>query len=68
MNYKWKVLGSTGNEYHVALDDGEFRCNCIGYENHKKCYHSSYIKSCYEKKITPKETASSVNKIKIFNN
>ena len=67
MNNEWIIFGSTGNKYTVRLVDNIFECSCIGFENHDKCYHSSYIKDCVSKKIKPKQKASFVNKINIFN-
>ena len=64
MKSKWSITGSTGNKYIVHLKNNIFQCNCIGYENHSKCYHSKYIEKCIDNRIKPKELLS--KKINIF--
>jgi hypothetical protein len=64
MKNKWSIIGSTGNKYTIFLKNNIFQCNCIGYENHNKCYHSKYIEKCMEKDIKPKEILG--RKIRIF--
>lgn len=61
---EWNVVGSTGIHYTVTLNEDGLRCNCIGFSNHEKCYHSSYIKSCIDKNIKPSKIIR--KKIKIF--
>mgnify|MGYP001387614343 CR=1 FL=1 len=64
MKNKWSIVGSSGTRYTVSLKNNTFQCNCIGYENHNKCYHSKYIQECFKKNIEPKEVI--VKKINIF--
>ncbi len=65
-NNTFKIIGSTGNEYTITRShDGRMICDCIGFSNHEKCYHSSYVKDCLDKNISPKKVINKV--VKIFN-
>ena len=35
----WTVKGSKGNEYTVKLQNGEYSCECIGFQYRKHCKH-----------------------------
>ena len=35
----WTVTGSKGNEYTVKLQNGEYSCECIGFQYRKHCKH-----------------------------
>ena len=35
----WTVTGSKGNEYTVKLQDGEYSCECVGFQYRKHCKH-----------------------------
>ena len=39
----WTVTGSKGNEYTVKLQNGEYSCECVGFQYRKDCKH---IKQC----------------------
>ena len=35
----WTVKGSKGNEYTVKLQNGEYSCECVGFQFRKHCKH-----------------------------
>ena len=39
----WTVTGSKGDKYTVNLQNGEYSCDCIGFQYRKDCKH---IKQC----------------------
>jgi len=45
MQTRWTVKGSRGDEYTVRLETGKYRCNCPGYQYHRKCKHAASIAS-----------------------
>jgi hypothetical protein len=45
---RWTVQGSRGDEYTVRLETGKYRCNCPGYQYHRKCKHATSIASQQE--------------------
>jgi hypothetical protein len=62
---QWIIIGSGGNEYILTADlNGNISCQCLGFVNYEKCYHSSYIKDCIANKVKPKKIIR--RSIKIF--
>ena len=62
---KFTIIGSTGKEYTLTLNNsGDVECDCLGFANYEKCYHSSYIIDCLANKISPKNRIK--RSIKIF--
>lgn len=62
---KFIIIGSTGKEYTITLNNnGGVECDCLGFVNYEKCYHSSYITNCLANKISPKNRIK--RSIKIF--
>lgn len=41
----WPVVGSSGNNYEVEMQDKGFTCNCTGFTMHGKCKHINYVHS-----------------------
>jgi hypothetical protein len=43
---QWSIMGSTGNDYTVKLNNsGSYECNCIGFRRAKdgKCKHIKQV-------------------------